>query len=120
MIRRVRLYTDDTSGTALTNASFRIHFYTASPTQAGGASANTGDNAALSTNQRAGYLGSMDVTLSNAFTDGAWGAGVPTVGSEIAFSLSSGQTLYVLVEARGAYTPTSGETFSIAVDIWNN
>lgn len=110
-IRRVRLRK---SGTSLTNASFRVHFYSASPTPA------NGDNGAWSTDGVANYLGAFDVTMDRAFTDGAHGAGLPIQGSEVAVALASGQTVYALIEARSAYTPASGETFATTPEIWQN
>jgi hypothetical protein len=104
MIRRIRLRK---TGTSVTNASFRLHLYSASPTPA------NGDNGAWSTDQAAAYIGSLDVTCDKAFTDGAAGNGVPTVGSEIIFT---SDTVYGLLEARGAYTPASAEQFTVSVE----
>src|SRR5690349_6681850 len=59
-IKRVRL---KKSGTSVTNASFRAHFYTASPV------ASNGDNAAWLTDNAANYLGSIDVSTDKAFSD---------------------------------------------------
>lgn len=108
MVRRARLRK---SGTSVTNASFRIHLYTLSPTLA------NGDNAAWSSNGVANYVGAIDVTVDKAFTDGAAGNGVPNTGSEINFT---SDTYYAVVEARGAYTPVSGETFSVELEILQN
>jgi len=100
------------SGTGITNAAFRIHLYrTATITAA------NGDNGAWSTNQVANYLGGFAVTLDRAFTDGAYGAAVPVVGQEVMIRLSEGQSVYALVEARGAYTPVSAEVFTIGLDL---
>jgi hypothetical protein len=106
-IQAVRLYK---SGTSLTNANFRVHFYLATVTP------SNGDNGVWLT-PIANYIGSFDVTCDKAFTDGAEGAGLPTVGMVRRFQLPSGTTLYALLEARGAYTPTSGETFNIKAEI---
>jgi hypothetical protein len=100
-IRRVRIFK---SGTSTTNAAFRVHLYTASMTAA------NGDNAAWSTNRAANYLGSVDVTVDKAFTDGA--AGVATVEANCAVP----GTLYALIEARGAYTPASAEVFNVVLE----
>lgn len=109
-IRRVRLYT---SSTSITTANFRVHFYTASPTIA------NGDGAAWSTTT-SGYVGSMDVAVIEAFTDGAAGIGVPNNGSEIGVALASGQTIFGLIEARAAYTPTSAEVFTVVPEIYQS
>jgi hypothetical protein len=111
MIRRVRLCTNHTSG-GTTNAMFRLHLYRALPTPA------NGDNLAFSTNQAAAYLGAFDVILDRQFTDGAAGNGSPLTGSEIGFQLPDGTTsLYGLLEARAAYTPTSSEQISVALEV---
>lgn len=94
------------SGTGTTNASFRLHLFSASPT------VTNGDNGVFLPNQAATWLGSLDVSASDmrAFSDGAAGNGVPTVGNTI--SLQAGaRTIYGLTEVRGAYTPASAETF---------
>lgn len=56
--------------------------------------------------------------MDRVFTDGSIGIGLPIVGSEVMYKLSSGTTLYALVEARAAYTPVSGETYTIYVDTY--
>lgn len=98
------------SSTSVTNASFRVHLYNATP----GTPAN-GDNGAWSTSMSA-YIGAFDITVDRAFTDGSEGAGVPLVGSSILCKIASGTTLYGLLEARAAYTPAAQETFSIIVE----
>lgn len=109
MLRRARLRK---SGTSVTNAQFRVHIYnTASITFA------NGDNAAWSTNAMSGYLGSLDVTVDRAFTDGAAGVGVPTIGSEVTFIT---QNVYAVVEARAAYTPANAEVFTVELEVLQN
>jgi hypothetical protein len=111
MIRRLRIRK---TGTSVTSALFRLHLYNVSPTP------SNGDNGAWLTDQSAEYVGSLDVTLDKAFTDGATGNGLPTIGYEINFKLSSGTVLYGLLEARGAYTPASGETFLVELEVLQN
>ena len=111
LIRRARL---KKSGTSTTNAQFRLHLYASAPTIA------NGDNGAWSTSGAATYLGAMDVTVDKAFTDGAAGQGVPSMGSEIVFDLSSGTTLRGLLEARAAYTPGNAETFDCSLEVLQN
>ena len=110
MIRRVRLMK---SGTGTTNASFRVHFYSASPTCA------NGDNGAWSTNEAANYIGAVDVTVDRAFTDGAKGNGVPVTGAELNFALTpaTGRLIYAVLEARAAYTPANAEVFTLRPEI---
>lgn len=109
IIRRVKLAK---SGTSTTSASFRVHLYKSSPTVA------NGDNSAFSTDKVADYIGACDVTIGQAFTDGACGFGVPNTGSEFMVRLAGGssQIVYALLEARAAYTPSSGEVFTLTID----
>lgn len=114
MIRRARL---KKSGTTVTNASFRLHLYSSSPTPA------NGDNGVWSTTE-SGYLGSIDLdmtgTTARVFTDAAKVVGTPAVGSEINFALAAGQTIYGLLEARAAYTPAAQEVFTVDLEILQN
>jgi hypothetical protein len=111
LLRRVRLRK---SGTSVTNAQFRLHLYAASPTVA------NGDNAAWSTSGVADYLGSFDVTLDKAFTDGAAGSGVPSAGNELNAVSATGITIYGLLEARAAYTPVANEVFTVTLEALQN
>ena len=108
MIRRLRI---KTSSTSITNAQFRLHLYTTSPT------VTNGDNGVWLSAGSANYIGSMDVTLDKAFSDGAAGLSAVT---EINFALASGQLVYGLLEARAAYTPTSAGTFDVALEVIQN
>ena len=103
-VRRARIAK---SGTSVTSASFRLHLYAASPTPA------NGDNGAWSTNQAANYLGSVDVTVDKAFTDGAAGQATTEINARGA----SGGVIYGLLEARAAYTPASAETFTVSIEV---
>jgi hypothetical protein len=108
MIRRVRLRK---TGTSTTSASFRLHLYSASPTP------SNGDNGAWLTDKALNYVGSLDVTCDKAFTDGATGNGVPSIGSEINFTAN---TYYGLLEARDVYTPASAEQFNVELEVLQN
>jgi hypothetical protein len=108
MIRRIRLRKSDAG---ITNAQFRVHLFSAAPTSL------AVDNAAFAAAGVADYLGSFDVTIDRPFTSGAFGAGVPVVGSDVIAKLSSGQSVFWLLEARAAYTPVSGETFTLQPEI---
>jgi hypothetical protein len=95
-VRRARIHK---SGTGVTNSSFRLHLFSASPGVAGG------DNAAFVPSVVTGWLGSIAVTVDEAGTAGSVGVGVPVTGSEINFTLTQPQTnvtLYGLLEAKGA------------------
>ncbi len=99
------------SGTSTTNASFRVHLYSASP------SVTNGDNGAWLTSVT-NYIGAFDVTMDRVFTNGAAGAGVPQNGQAMEFTITSGTTLFALVEARAAYTPVSGEVFTVIAELY--
>ena len=103
-LRRLKL---SKSTTGITSASFRVHFYTSSPT------VSNGDNGAWVSTE-AGYLGWVDVTIDKAFSASAAGIGVPASGVEV-FAIPSATTIYALIEARGAYTPGSAEVFTLTV-----
>ncbi len=98
------------SGTSTTNAAFRVHLFGAAPT------VTAGDNGVLAMSGSASYLGQVDITMTQAFTDGAVGMSDFTM-SDMIVRLGAGQSLYALIEARGAYTPASGETFALVADI---
>lgn len=110
-VRRCKL---TTSGAVVTSGDFRVHLY--SP---GTITCANGDNGAYSTDSAAKYLGAMDVTLSLDCTDGQVGFGVPNVGNEISSGLTTGQSIQALLEARGTYTPISGEVFTLAMERYN-
>lgn len=93
-----------------TNAKFRIHLYTSSPT------VTNGDNGAwLST--ESGYQGAVDVDASGlTFSDStrAFGIYVNTALNPSMFiSPSVNQIIYGLLTATAAYTPTSAEVFTV-------
>lgn len=103
---------------ALTAAVFNVHLFSASPT------VNNGDNGAFSPTTMANWLGFIPVDLSldgRASATDAAGRGVFTVA--IIFDLkhinNSERRLYGLLEAGGTYTPASGETFKVTLEITN-
>jgi hypothetical protein len=108
ILERVKLAKSTVS---TTNAAFRVHLWSASPTVAGG------DNAAMSTSGTATYLGYYDVTMSKAFTDGA--AGFGTVADN-AMVLTASQYIYALIEAQAAYSPGNAETFTLSIEGYLN
>jgi hypothetical protein len=111
-IPRARLFKSDPT---LTNARFRLHVFTATPTGIA-----NGDNAAFSVNGT-GYIGCFLIQVDRAFVNGAYGDGVPvdtdSNHAPIRFKLSSGSSLFGLLEARDAYTPISGEVFTATLEI---
>ncbi|MCX5478441.1 hypothetical protein OSH08_05465 [Kaistia geumhonensis] len=115
MVRKVRLAT---SNAAWANNTVRVHLFRSVPTSA------VGDNGAFSgaVNGIASvHLGYFDVTFDVAFSDGAKGEGAPNAGSEINFEPAAGTAnIYALLEVRGAYTPASGQTFALALEVLQN
>ena len=101
------------TGVSTTNAQFRAHVYNTS----GSIVCANGDNGAWSTNGVSSYVGSFDITIDRAFTDGASGAGVPTNGIEMSLKLDfSTKNVQVLLEARAAYTPEANEVFTLSFE----
>lgn len=101
-VRRVRLVK---SAASVTNASFRLHLFNVLPT------VTSGDNAAIViATGSAGYVGHVDITIAQTFTDGA--ADQATTEMNIA-----SQAIWGLLEARGAYTPTSAEVFAVTLEV---
>jgi hypothetical protein len=115
-VRRARI---KKSGTTVSNASFRLHLYKSDPSALSSGIAN-GDNAAWSTKDVADYIGSIDVAVAMAFVDGAAGIGVPIsgAGTEInAKCAAASQTIYGLLEAKGAYAPANAEVFTVELEV---
>lgn len=101
------------SGTTVAAANLRLHLFRTLP-----ATFTGGDNAALVCDQAAGYMGSMDITQWQAFSDGAVGVGAPTTGSSIVSLPTSGTSmdLYGVLEARGAHPAASAETYDVSLE----
>jgi hypothetical protein len=111
-IRRAKL---KKSTTSTTNAAFRLHLYGTDPAASTGIA--NGDNGAFSVND-ASYLGWFDFPTMVGHRNFAVQIASPAVGAEIAHALSSGQTIYGLIEVRGAYTPGNAEVFTVELEIW--
>lgn len=105
-IDRVRLRT---SSPSLTNAQFRVHFYSATPAP------SNGDNGVWLTPVD-NYIGASDIGLDRAFANGAEAVGVPLIGPSILAAVPGGLDLYALIEARAAYAPTSAGTFTVILE----
>ena len=106
------------NGTGVTNKALRLHLFSATPTFT-----SAGDNSAISTVGVgfANWIGALDVTAMTALSDGSFGVGAALAGSEILFQApgpasDGSSTLFGFLEARGAYTPTAQETFSVAIN----
>jgi hypothetical protein len=105
-VRRVRV---NKTGTGVSNASFRLHLFNILPTVGGG------DNAAISISTGAAkYLGQVDVTVGQAFGDGAAGQATTEINCH---PVGGSSNLYGLLEARGAYTPANAEVFTVAIEV---
>jgi hypothetical protein len=99
------------SGTGVTGSTFRVHLFSASPGVA------NGDNGAFVPSVVSGWLGRIEVVVDEAGTAGAVGRAVATDGIHIALSgPQTNVTLYGLLEAKGAYTPASGEVFTVTLE----
>jgi hypothetical protein len=108
MIRRARI---KKSTAGLTAAAFRLHLYRQSPV------VGNGDNGAWLSDEKT-YLGSIDVTMDRAFSDGAAGIGAPNNGSDISGLPNTGTVnIFGLLEARAAYTPGNVESFTVTLEI---
>ena len=99
------------SGTNVTNAAFRLHLFTAAPTVA------NGDNGVFLPNQAATWLGIIDFNSMLALSDGAVATGSPMVWTAISVKQAAGTDVDGLLEARGAYTPGSAESITIALEV---
>ena len=107
-VRRVKVAK---SGTGVTNAAFALKLYSAAPTVA------NGDNGAWSSTGAATLIGTVAVTVDQVLSDGAAGFGVPS-SEPIHFDLSGTNTkIYGLLVATAAYTPASGEIFTVSLDV---
>lgn len=101
------------SGTSATNAIFRLHLFRVSPSVA------NGDNGVFSATLMTNWLGAMDVTTGYVFGNGCAGVCVPVLGHSIPFLPATGTAnIFALLEARAAYTPVSGEEFSIELEVF--
>ena len=98
------------SGTGVSGVAARLHLFSISPT------VTNGDNGVFLPNQAVSWLGSIDFSSLQAFSDGAVGNGIPSTGSAITVKLDAGQIIYGLLESRGAWTPASGEVFTVILE----
>lgn len=113
-VRRARLFKDDDDVTA---ASFRLHLFSANPVATNPAN---GDNGAIQLNGALkSYLGSVDFDMTasgiDIHADGNGAIGAPSKGEEI--NVRGVGDLYGLLEARGTYTPASGEEFTVDLEM---
>lgn len=107
-LTRARLFKN---GAVITNATFRLHLYQALP------AVTNGDNGAWLSTGSADWLGNVDVASMLAFSDGAAGSGSCPAGSEQFVRQAQGKIVYGLLAALGAYTPASGEVFTVVLEV---
>ena len=94
----------------ISNAAFRIHIYANQPTGLA-----NGDNGVFQTNVN-NYVGRADIVMDTSFANGAWGS------TDLSFApfmvaTPANARMYFLIEARNAYTPISGEVFTLVFDL---
>lgn len=92
-----------TDETDVANADFSLHLFGSSPTVA------NGDNGALSYNFSSKFA-DVDFATMVAATDVAW-----SLSSGLDINWNTTGYVYGLLEADGAYTPASGETFAVTL-----
>lgn len=108
------------SNNSITNADFHLHLFNASPTIA-----TNGDNAAF-LSIVSGYdksLGTIWLDATLRYADGAVAVGCPLDSSDTYFPLemivapAAGRIIYGLLSVEAAYTPASGETFTVELEV---
>ena len=110
------------SGTSLSNASFRVHLFDNVPVLTVGDNGvfNTspgGTGGSFACNSAANYIGCYDIVMDRAFSDGAWGAAMPQIGSSMIVAPAAGsKAISAVIEARAAYQPVANEAFAFVLD----
>lgn len=99
------------SGNVLTNATFRLHAFSSVPVIT-----TTGDNGVFSTvvSGMTNWIGSFDGQMLAAGSDGAAVNCTPTEGLVNPIQQGQGLPIWMLLQALAAYTPASGEVFTIS------
>lgn len=107
VVRRIRVSTNQTglTGTEIV----RVTLYKNSPT------VTNGDGGAFAANGIASLsLGYTDVVLTHVYNDGSKGF----AAVDIVFDAASGsQNIYATLETRTGFTPTSGATYALALEV---
>jgi len=112
-ISAIRMYK---SGPTATNFNVTLYLFTASPT------VTNGDNGALAVSTALYHIGSIDCDCTTGGLAGTVGLSKRfTITNGITFDLSAANSgerrLYGLLMANAAYTPVSGETFRVDLEI---
>lgn len=102
------------SGKSITNTNFRLHLFNATTT------VSNGDGATFVPTLAANEVCEMDITIALAGADVSTGYGAANQGTACDVALASGSALFGLIEARAAYTPVSGETVLVVLEIHQN
>lgn len=115
-IARVRMYK---SAASATNATFTLHLFNDDP-----GTPTNGDNGALVTADVTMHIASISCDMSSGGLAGTAGLSKAfDIANGITFDLttigSNERRLYGLIEAEAAYTPASGETFTVTLEIMN-
>jgi hypothetical protein len=100
------------TGTSVINALFRVHLFKTAPTTT---VADAGVFAGAVNGVTSIALGYVDVTLDQSYSDGA--KGFVAIQAKAFDTAAGSQNIYALIEARAAYTPVSGETFTVSLEV---
>lgn len=101
------------SGTAVTNGTFRLHLFKSSPT------VGAGDNSAMAVaTGNDNYIGYIEIVLgmTGSGAGGVRGWNVTKV-TDLNFISGTSKNLYGLLQAKAAYTPASGETIAVVLEV---
>lgn len=112
-VTKVRLFTDNKT---VTNGTFRLWLFNATPTM-------VGDNAAyaLLYAERAAHVGYVDLTLQTEDGTASTGAQAIDATVRIPFVCAAASTaLYGILLAKGAYTPASGQNLYVELTLERN
>ncbi len=110
-IDRIRLRK---SGTSLANAAFRVYVFRGQPTPSVGDNAQLHNAGVLAIDDVAHLVGWADIVMDRAAAAGACGRGPSSSGPAITTAPAAGTSLHALIEATAAYTPESGESFTVS------
>lgn len=95
---------------SVTNANFRLHLFNSTKVP------TNGDNGALAVADLVGYIGSIDIDMEATPTL-IVSATAYKHSAAVALAFNATGNIYGFLEALEAYTPASGETFLVTIDI---
>lgn len=112
LIRRLRLKSTDVSN--LAGKTIRAHIFKDTPTFTNGDNGNFSGGLSESN-----WIGAIDVTFDQTFSDYVKGNGIPINGAELNFEPSSGTAnVFLVYEARGSFTSGTSKTLTAAFEVW--